>query len=255
MINTSVINYEFRYLTATRPYPFADNATYTDITGRSIPYNIFIDGLLYPEEISEGVFLSRIFIDGNNKLTAEFSNNTTVIGCMYNVTDGANYVIGGPYCPRPPETASFITPEERVIGSFVLQNTEYLYGLAAVYTLEFMSDTMTLDSSRIQPIDRIQESITINGTTIPVNKKINICFDSDRFSIIKNPITDVSALSYFTEVVTKSNETTIKTINGICFETNSCVIYSPHKISEDTYSDIRVVTEDDGITLLRVGDD
>lgn len=267
MITTNVVNYEFRYLTSTRRYPFSDNSTYTDITGRTIPYSSFIDGILYPCKYVKSIYLSRLFIYDENKLAAEFSNEESVIGCIYDVNDGSNYVIEGEFIPRDDELGSFICPQDNVIGVFVINNVAYIKGLASISQLSFTSNTMPVDVSRIIPVPHAVDTLTVNGTSIPLNKDVVFSFSSEKDRFV---LTDIGMplISYQYKILNKNNSPLLKAIvpSDIDQEfsapdgtTNATFIYAPHIVGTTKdgalYNDLRIAIKDGAIHVFKVGDD
>ena len=267
MITTNVVNYEFRYLTSTRRYPFSDNSTYTDITGRTIPYSSFIDGILYPGKYVKSIYLSRLFIYDENKLAAEFSNEESVIGCIYDVNDGSNYVIEGEFIPRGDELDSFICPQDNVIGVFVMHNITYIKGLASISQLSFTSNSMPVDASRIIPVPHSVDTLTVNGTSIPLNKNVIFSFSSEKDRFVLTDI-DMPVLSYKNYILNKNISPPVKAIvpSDIDTEfsvpdgtTNAAFIYAPHVVGKTEngalYNDLRIAIKDGAIHVFKVGDD
>ena len=267
MITTNVVNYEFRYLTSARRYPFSDNSTYTDTTGRILPYSSFIDGILYPGKHIKSIYLSRLFIYGENKLAAEFSNEESVIGCIYDVHDGSNYIIEGEFIQRDPELDGFICPKDSVIGVFVITNVAYIKGLALISQLAFTSDTMSVDSSIIFPVPHAVTTLTVNGTAIPLNKDVVFSFSSEKDRFV---LTDIGMpfISYKNFILNKNISPPVKAIvpSDISDDfkipeeiTNAAFIYAPHiaKKTQDEvlYNDLRIAVQDSAIHIFKVGDD
>lgn len=267
MINTNVVNYEFRYITASRQYPFSEKATYTDISGRTIPYSSFIDGIVYPTEYTQTVYLSKLFVYGDNRLAAEFSNETGVLGYIYNMKDGSNFIIVGEFRYHDDDLDDFIHPQDSVMGVLVANNTEYLRGLAIIAPMSFTIDTMTVDASRLSPIPDIIDTLTVNGTSIPLNKDVVFNFSSakERFILTQEGIPFIEYVNY---IVNKNKAPLVKAIvpgaNVQQYSTaepdvNAAFIYAPH-IANGTdkdilYNDLRITVKDSALYFFKVGDD
>lgn len=272
--STQVLNYEFRSYCERSPYPFTSDSTYSDITGRRIPYSSFIDAIIYPPKYVSGVFISKICMLGNDadRLCLEVSHSGGILGYAYDIQDGTNFLFSNK------GEAAFLLSDEHtdgvgnpaqdynhglIIGSIVLSHTEYIKGMAKIKPLEFSNNAFKFLPYRIKILPTDLLSLTVDGVNIPSDSHVVLRFDSTRFYITKDEKYDTSGNLYVnhfigldTTVIADPKEQLIESINNNVFYNHKCWIFSPRTDNNGKdVSDLRVVTSDTGIHILKIGDD
>lgn len=271
MIN-NIINTEFRTFSMSSKYPFSDISLMQDMSGRDIPYSIFIDMKINTIEQTSSVYISRIFIPSKkenehldsiiNKLCIEFSGDNGILGYAYNVQTGSSVIVAGPYYAREsvPTNSSLqqnmqqrrILKDDTVIGTIVVSdNISYLASLASIQDLTFEPNGLEVHPSRVYSIPLFSQSLAINGMSIPINAPVTFNFLSKRFVLTSEDGADDGYISLnYTVTGSDFNTNTIKTINGHSFKNNKAIL-----LSNNRNNNIRFSIKDQGIYILKVGDD
>lgn len=249
---TNIIDLDFRVYSQLNKYPFSDSAILQDVSGRAVPYTVFIDAIVYPETMVSDVYISRIFISEHNGLVIEVSNPLEVMGYCYHVSEGTCYIIAGEYKPKVDvdntKKRAVIYPDDIIIGQFLLSSgVEYLKTLAEISQMVFDASALLINPIRIKYIPVHSYELSINGTVLPNNMPVVFRFEGDRFIFSdKNNSLDLD----ITVDSTEQESSVIKKINNITFKNNKVWLSTEYK-----NSDIRIITNRDTITLLHIGDD
>ena len=252
MITTNALNVEFRYLAANSTYPFVNSATYTDISGRQLPYSSFIDCIIYPIKMLSEVYINKIFYPNKyDFLCLELASDNIPIGYAYNIEDGANYVFGGPF--NNAHDNKNISGNDIIIGCIVIKNAEYLRGLAETSNLLFKAGDMKVLPTRIEPVKKEEFTFTFNDVNIKINTPLEIVFKGDRFSTLTDGNSE--AIIFDNKILNKYADIPIRSINGRSFSNQSLWLYTTKYEDNEFVSDIRISTSEDGIELFRIGDD
>lgn len=238
----NVINTEFRSYSIVNKYPFTADSSMCDVNGRAIPMSFVIDAVVYPNNKTSYVYISRIFMQQENVMGIELSSQEKVLGYVYNATQGTNYFIAGEYQNK---IDNELGEQDAIIGTIVLSGTiSYIKGLCETHELIFNNNALVIDPTRVLLDLYTAQELFVNGKRVFLTKPLIIWFSSPRFVFNNNQ------LSLDVTVNEETTQSPIISINGFKPSTKKLWLFSKYE-----NSDIRVITEENKITLLKIGDD
>lgn len=182
----NIRNVEFRTFAAETPYPFTATSTYTATNGRTLPFSVLLDIILYPfVELTSPVRISRIYATPD--LTLEFRSSVLIGTCL--LTDAL-------------EGGVIRASDHRIIGTVTSTPTgvAYMKGLAKHSTLSFNDTGLVIRPERILPRPDKKITVTVGGTdVVRLDTTLTALFNSSRFTATEDTVAFDNAVHFSKE--------------------------------------------------------